>query len=277
MLRRLGIDPAPGKGLVVFDPAASEGGHFQRVDPRGARSWLAKERSSGPVLVGWDAPLVAAFDQTYTERPIERLLKDRFGPAVSVRGFSGCPHWTISLDVLGRPLPASVHLEHDPRLPLRFPNDHAMGEGVVETHPAVALALLWPEDDDLPVYKPKADVSAAVARANVKRIEDYLKVCAEALFGVPWVDLPKNPTRSRPVRVERDVFAGGVGLDDLLDAQVSYLCVEAMVAQKAVCLGDPSSGYFAVPRTGKAEAWQARFDQAVAEDLRRNPDHAGGR
>lgn len=257
-MRRLGIDPAPGKGLVVFDPEPVDHHHFRHVPASCAREWLATQREAHPdLLVGWDAPLFADFTSSYTERPIETLLKRTprqpgLGPAVSVRGYGGCPHWTISIDVLGHPLPWSV--EASGRLPLVFPGDDLTGGGVVETHPAVALAMLWPSGD-LPVYKgsPRAE-----AKAGVDKITSVLRERCEAVFGVGFVELPAD---ARETVTVGGGSPRGIGMDDLLDAQVSYLCVAAMERGKAILLGDRWRGGFVVARTEKALAWQARYEE----------------
>jgi hypothetical protein len=244
MVRRLGIDPAPSKGLVVFDPEPQHGQHFLHVGARQARQWLSAQRAEGPLLVGWDAPIFVDFSSTYTERPIEKYLKGKLGAAVSVLGFSSCQHWTISLDVLGRPLPDSLVRIPDDRLALRFPGDKMEEGGVIETHPAVAVAVLWDEVGDVPRYK--MGISANERRHNQACIQAVLTRQANRLLGTTWVPLPGHKDTD-------------LEWDDYVDAQVSFLCVEALVKGRALLLGDRTGG-FIVPRTDIAEHWQADYE-----------------
>jgi hypothetical protein len=245
---RIGIDPAPGKGLVVFDPRRGRGDEFEHVPATIARVWLERQRARREPLVGWDAPLFGSFSGVYTERPIESFMKNKLGPAVSVRGFAGCPHWTISLDVLGYPMPSWLATSVKSRLPLRFPGD-VVASGVVETHPAVALAMAWPQGaGNLPSYKPRANpkVTKAAAKAAVRDIEAVLRKRAKDVFGVPWVNLPTQ-------------IPSAINLDDLLDAEISFLCVEAMCRGRAMLLGDREHGGFVVPKTAAASHWQMKY------------------
>jgi hypothetical protein len=254
---RIGIDPAPKKGLAIFDPQPPAGAkRFRHITAKNARVWLATERESRGPLVGWDAPLYGAFGGEYVARPIEKLwrkFEKEFGSAVSVLGFSGCPHWTISLDVLGRPLPDRLATSA-PRLPLRFPGDE-IGPGVVETHPAVALAMVWPEGEKLPVYKASKKNPKKDARKAVRAIQDFLGNNAKRLFGVGWVNLPTNKADVEYDPSEKSALTD----DDWLDAEVSYLCVEAMCRGHATLLGDRVNGGFVVPKTAKADRCQERY------------------
>lgn len=246
-LRVLGIDPAPAKGLVVFDPAPPDGEHYTHVDARRARDWLGSVRAAGRLLIGWDAPIFADFTSTYTARPVERFLGKKLGKAVSVQGFSGCQHWTISLDVLGRPLPQWLAPSPDKRLPLLLPGDDSSTGGVMETHPAVALLLLWGQqhDDPMPVYKKSLDAC--------RKIESAVAASLAPDADVRWTQLPER----MPAQLAgRDP---SIGWDDVLDAQVSYACVALAVRRRAILLGDESGG-FVVPKTERAEQLQREFE-----------------
>lgn len=239
--RVLGIDPAPGKGLIVFDPEPSDGKHYFCIKSENARRWLDEQREAGPLLIGWDAPIFADFALGYTARPIEEFLRGRLGTAVSVLGFSGCPHWTISLDVLGRPVPEWFKFERDTRLPLLVPGAAVEGGGVMETHPAVALAVLV--DGELEKYKGD---TVGVVEARCREIHASLAPRIAKCLDIEWIPLPpKKPS--------------GTGWDDLLDAQVSYACVEAAAQAQAILLGDKNGG-FVVPKTERAEQLQREFE-----------------
>ena len=101
----IGIDPAPAKGLDTFD------GKDRHVALHNARAFMLALASGSDVLVCWDAPLTGpptavvagaeASKSAYTQRPNESFFsRDNTGfktPAgISVRGYSGCPHWTLS-------------------------------------------------------------------------------------------------------------------------------------------------------------------------------------
>ncbi|MDE0507448.1 MAG: hypothetical protein OXI17_02290 [Gammaproteobacteria bacterium] len=97
---------------VVFD-----GTEYLRLNALELREYLdglagAKEA----VLVCWDAPLTGPFDPDdagshrfdFTKRPIERFFPlDETGfktpKGISVQGYAGCQHWTISRSLLGLP------------------------------------------------------------------------------------------------------------------------------------------------------------------------------
>lgn len=240
-LRILGIDPAPGKGLIVFDPNPPDGAHHFRVAPERAHRWFQEQRDAGPLLIGWDAPIFADFSIGYTARPIEAFLKDKLGAAVSVLGFSGCPHWTISLDVLGRPVPEWFKFERDTRLPLLLPGAAVEEGGVMETHPAVALAVLVHGE----LEKYKGD-TVGVVEARCREIHTSLAPSIAKRLDIEWTPLPpKKPS--------------GTDWDDLLDAQVSYVCVEAAAQAQAILLGDKNGG-FVVPKTERAEQLQREFE-----------------
>ena len=255
----LGIDPGPSerKGLAVYDPERSEG-HFHVVPAGEARRWIEGQREEAsaagrPLLIGWDAPLSADFAFSYTQRPIEQYLNskafkrefnDPLTPGVSVQGYGGCPHWTISVDVLGHPSPDHLAPTPDNRLALLSPDRALDVTGVLETHPALAVAMCW-SDGKVPKYKgrvKKGELRADL-RKNVKRITAFLAEQALAHFGAAWEDLPANYCED----------------DDFLDAEVSYLCVAAALRGKAILLGDHRMGGFTVPATKRSTVAQARY------------------
>lgn len=105
-MRIIGIDPAPGKGLSVFDPYRSDSGPvFYSVGARRAKTWFNElvASTNRKVLIGWDAPLSADFSKTYTQRPIEKFLSSKFEKG------GGCFRSRIFL------LPALDYLNRPPR------------------------------------------------------------------------------------------------------------------------------------------------------------------
>lgn len=267
-VRLVGIDPAPKstKGLAVFDPEGGER-RFFKVRAAAAREWVRAERerceqAGRPLILGWDAPLGADFNASYTQRPIEKYLisdafkvefGDPFGKAAAVQGYCGCPHWTISLDVLGRPLPDHLVPRPDTRLPLLSPETQLDRAGLLETHPAVALALCW-KDGRVPKYKgrTKERGGRAVYRQAMSDITAFLAANALACFGVAWEPLPADAALD----------------DDYLDAQLSYLSVAAAFQGKALLLGDQRRGGFTVPASDRARQIQGRYREFEARLIR---------
>ncbi len=148
----IGIDPAPTKGLDVFD------GRHHRVALGGARGYVDSLRSQQDLLVCWDSPLTGppirtveggeARGSAFSQRPIESFFsKTETGfktpSGISVRGYSGCPHWTLSRSLLGLPRvgPFDLGGELLPFNLLTTDVPPSTGRHVVEVHPAVALWL----------------------------------------------------------------------------------------------------------------------------------------
>ena len=147
------VDVAPGKASTVFD-----GAEFMELDARGLRDYLTRLRHRGrKVLVCWDAPLTGPANPDdggapgdFTQRLIEGFFRDgkrglRSPDGISVRGYGGCPHWTITRSLLGLPRLGPYDLGYD-EIPFDLlPNTRSRGDtrpSVVEIHPGVA-AWLW--------------------------------------------------------------------------------------------------------------------------------------
>ncbi len=170
-MRVVAIDPAPRKASTVFD------GGFKSLLPGEVATFLKTLTADQAVLLCWDSPLTGPGDPDspgsrpwdFSQRPIESFFsRESTGfktpPGISVRPYSGCPHWTISRAALGLPrvgawdaaeadLPFRLLTEGQPPL--------ADGTYVVEVHPAVA-AWLWCREERSPGcvwnYKQEADV-----------------------------------------------------------------------------------------------------------------------
>ena len=152
-MRVVGIDPAPTKGLDVFD------GSDRHVAVDGARSFVGSLCTGQSVLVCWDAPLTGpptaavyggeGSGSAFSQRPIESFFSKagtgfKTPSGIAVRGCCGCPHWALSRALLGlprvRPFDAAQEM-----LPLTLVITDApptTGFHVVEVHPAVAI-WLW--------------------------------------------------------------------------------------------------------------------------------------
>jgi uncharacterized protein DUF429 len=227
-----GCDVAPAKGADIFD--GSELRHYSVNDLVD----YAAERSSSRLL-SWDSPLTGPsdpdgrtlIDGDLTQRPIEQFFSQK-GPykvpeGISVRPYSGCPHWTISQRVLGLPRigPYSCSSNQLPFQPLCEQSDleyavDGHGRFVVEVHPAVAL-WLWCRETHTEgwVYKGKK------CSANVEALWNVVGQCVPCARDLPK---PKN--------------------DDQLDALVAWLLAERWVARDGVVLlGNAKVGSFLLP------------------------------
>ena len=154
-MKVVGIDPAPKRGLTVFD------GTDQHIPPSDAADFMRDLESEPDVLICWDAPLTGpsqvalngngvGFESDFTQRPIESFFRQqktgfKTPKGISVRGYSGCPHWTITRSLVGLPRVGPYDRELD-EIPFRLAtsNEPKPGSGrwIVEVHPAVA-AWLW--------------------------------------------------------------------------------------------------------------------------------------
>ena len=116
-MRIVGIDPAPSKGLHVFD------GQHAQVPVEHCRAFLAELESSPNVLLCWDAPLTGpssgtvagneAVGRDFTQRLVESFFRKastgfKAPKGVSVLGYAGCPHWTLGRSLMDFLEPAHV-------------------------------------------------------------------------------------------------------------------------------------------------------------------------
>jgi hypothetical protein len=221
----LGIDPAPTKDTTLWAD-----GRCHRFKPGEVRGEIEKRLREGQaLLIGWDAPL--SFDPAvgFSDRPIDRKVRrwvnhwktvqdPKIEPkAVSVLPFAGCSHWAITCHTLGFPYGAPPEgLELSPATYSRPEPGHAL---VLETHPAVALALLWIEKE-IPQAFPQYKGGGVATRAKSKEIADKLGF---------------EPCRnSDGNEVAWD--------DDALDAFVGWEMVRRFTQGEAILMGDPKIG-----------------------------------
>lgn len=199
----LGVDPASSKGATVFDGSA-----FRHLWPGEVASHLL---GSQDALLCWDAPLTGppsesaqSFEGDLCTRVIEKYLgggevrwtdaaghplprtlawkpaegRDATPPTgISVRGFSGLSHWTVTRRVLGLPRvgPLDKPLEE---LPARLlvsrsiapPHPDPRRPSVVEVHPAVALWLWLRDVGDVDWAYKKSNTSAFAAFEKLKGV-----------------------------------------------------------------------------------------------------------
>lgn len=157
-MRIIGIDPAPRGGLTVFD---GDDAHVSTAD---APEFISALTDEDDVLVCWDAPLTGpsrralrgegvASSSDFTQRPIESFFSRaetgfKTPRGISVRGYSGCPHWAITRSLIGLPRVGPFDAT-ETELPFRLACEDSQkphsGRWVVEVHPAVA-GWLWCRD-----------------------------------------------------------------------------------------------------------------------------------
>lgn len=168
----VGIDPAPSsKGSAIVEYLAGESPAKIRlrrnVSHPELRADLCRWKSEHPsVLIAWDAPLTGPQDPEaneaggsgvhsradFTMRDIEKEIRDEIPDEVegiSVVGYAGCPHWTITRNLLGLPRVGPFDREWDalPYSLLWARPEFWSGHYVLEVHPAVAL-WAWLKDSD---------------------------------------------------------------------------------------------------------------------------------
>lgn len=121
---------------------------------------LERERERGDVLVCWDAPLTGPWNpdnddlflpKDHTKRPLETFFTNkpiagvfRVPKGISVLGYGGCPHWTITRRLLGLPR-VGPYDRTDLPYELVADDEHGLRVGgafIVEVHPALAI-WLW--------------------------------------------------------------------------------------------------------------------------------------
>lgn len=245
----LAIDPAPTKASTLFD-----GKSYEALSPGALSARLKSARSSTNLLICWDAPLtgptsstsLGVHPQDYSQRRIERFFTRkengfRVPKGISVLPYAGCPHWAVSLAVLGLPRVGQFDAAYE-SLPFALVSEgqyRPAPAAVVEVHPEVALCLWLREgrsEDGSWVYKGK-------------KHKDVL----EELVGVFQSLAPSGSPVPRT--------------DDELDALVGFTLGAgwASGSGSVALLGDRSSGSFLVPFVPKlTEAFEHFRQQEVA-------------
>lgn len=250
----VGVDPAPVKGLDVFD------GHHRHVPLHEARSLIDALKEQPNVLVCWDAPLTGpptavvgggtARGSDFSQRPIESFFSRgesgfKVPVGISIRGYSGCPHWALSRSLLGLPQVGPFDAQGS-SLPLALvatDTPPTQGRHVVEVHPAVAL-WLWTRNE-----------RETGASWEYKKSLDVMNDLWVILLGIPRVpETLGGRLTTRPVS------------DDVLDAIVAYVLGRLWLREprSIVLLGDSNRGTFLLPKVeGLEDAWR-RYVQRSA-------------
>lgn len=240
-MRVVGIDPAPTKGLDTFD------GGDRHVALHGSRAFIRSLCSDRDVLVCWDSPLTGPPDSTvaggegwgsaFSQRSIESFFSKggtgfKTPLGISVRGYSGCPHWALSRALLGLPR-VGPYDANDNKLPLRLLHTNTpptTGLHVVEVHPAVAIWLWCRERRDPSAsweYKKSASVSDELWRL-LMAVPDIADVLSTVSDQVP-------PS------------------DDILDARVAFALGRLWLDHpgSVALLGGADHGTFLLPEVSK--------------------------
>jgi hypothetical protein len=245
----VGIDPAPKKGLFIFD------GKDKHVSLSDARAYLDELSVQSDILVCWDAPLTGppatvldgaiASGSAFTKRPIEQFFsrKDtgfKTPKGVSVLGYAGCPHWTLSRSLVGLPRtgPYDAPLDALPFELAMDDNPPTNGKWIAEVHPALAL-WLW-------------------LRELVAKSQDWQYKKSQTLQTQFWNLLLEEVFSSisdlRGLVPPRD--------DDEFDARISFALGTLWIRHKSECpklLGDLTNGTFLIPVTDRLEQRFSEF------------------
>lgn len=245
----IAVDPAPGKRSTLFD-----GTTFLKKDARRLRAYLDQPcNRTRETLLCWDAPLTGPGDPAsagthrsdFTQRRVEQFfMRKETGfqtpKGISVLGYSGCQHWTITRSLLGLPRTGPYDLDYR-RLPYHLlpgpDNECAERASVVEVHPAVA-AWLW--------CRGAKDEQWEYKKGDAIRDDMWSIILARTQF--PWAG--RQPTD-----------------DDEFDAAVAYLLGSLYLRDQngaaegertVTTLGDRFTGSFLLPAIpGLEQKWCA--------------------
>lgn len=252
-MKVLGVDPAPRFGGHVFD------GHYRRVRTTRLAVELCGLRNTQPSLLCWDAPLTGPPEPTetsdrngvFTKRPVEAFFTQqrwrfRVPDGISVLGYAGCQHWTISRHLLGLPRVGPWDTGWSD-LPFELLTDGpptGLGNYVVEVHPALAL-WLWCGfgDDSWPgpwTYKRDTEVLARLWCRLCDRVEAFAPDLLETITA------PGQPRN-----------------DDDFDCRIAWLLGRAWIDNtgEVGILGSRQQGAFLVPEVSGMRRAFEEFSQ----------------
>ncbi len=257
----VGVDPAPGKGSTAVEVTVKNGQPSISLC-RGKEVLSTKElcecfeewNSKSSVLMAWDAPLTGPFDieepfkdHNLTRRKIEELFakKNDQIPGISVRGYGGCPHWTISQRMLGLPKLHPAHAGGDFTLiEADSQKNKLIGHRwVVEVHPAVAIWQWLQESDNGWRYKGSTKESQSIRADFCDRLAAKWKE----------LDLDVGP-----------ILEDAKKSDDVLDALTAAVLAYVWVSKdKQVALvGNKHTGAWLVPDNVETKKWGQRLAES---------------
>jgi hypothetical protein len=195
--------------------------------------------SQEKVLICWDAPLTvmatpnkssAYLDNDFTQRKIEQFFsRKEYGyktpKGISVLGYGGCPHWTITQHMLGYPI-MGRHQKQQSELPYQLIHSESdiktHKKLLVEVRPAVAL-WMW--------------ISKTFKIWNYKKDSERLQTFVKELF------------KKESSRINEDIKIPEITTDDQLDALIAFLLGYFLINEpdKVMILGNQETGSFLLP------------------------------
>jgi len=258
----IGIDPAPSiKGHAVVKIEKGECTIEEKINHSDLRKKIVAWEKESHILIGWDAPLTGPRvpgdnnageeDGDFTKRRIEKCWKSpqfELPRGISVQGYAGCQHWTITRNLLGLPRVGPYDKEEIPFRLLTSNKERVdcSKPSVVEVHPALAI-WIWVKDKSQEGidYRYKGNPSGLTQ----EKVRENRKNLVELLFQV-WGDMPIakevlwQSLQKEKSRCEHcpDVF------DALVAAVLVYLWVND--PSSVTLLGDEAMGSFLLPNRG---------------------------
>ena len=246
-MKVIGIDPAPSKGLNIFD------GYDKHVEIQQSRSYIKSLETRNDVLICWDAPLIgppasvvlggeATRESTFSQRPIESFFsREESGfkapSGISTLPYSGCSHWAISRSLIG--YPKTGPYDKDPPFTLMSDDNKRPKSGlnVVEVHPALALWLWCRESPTPPAsWKYKGNDKDTNPQELWHQLIKILDIEEIEVFKSKSIKDPKS--------------------DDELDARVAYALGRLWLkpdTDSVVLLGNANVGTFLLPKVAGLE------------------------
>jgi hypothetical protein len=256
-MRIVGIDVAPGKNSHIYEDRWKT---VKQMDSQCLARYLDKLRDSAePVLLAWDAPLTGpthladeetSWNANFTQRPIEAFFMrkpNKPHKGISVQGYAGCQHWTITRYLLGLPR-VGRYDQKEGKLPFSLVTSDVLppkGKNVVEVHPALAL-WLWLKDEN---------------GFSGRKTWLYKRNDVE-LRGRLWKKLCEKAGRQiSPARENAPT-------DDEIDAVTAWLLAHSWVsAENALgvsVLGNEKTGALLLPKESKLKG---RFDDFIKREV----------
>lgn len=258
-LEVIGIDPSPRKPSYLY---SIDNGLCKKVASE-LREFLAElVASHRNVLICWDSPLTGTSapdsnefsSDDHTQRAIEAFFNRqgwgfKVPKGVSVRGYAGCPHWTISRRLIGLPRvgPWDKALRDLPfELVAKGSCPSRPGRYIVEVHPAVAL-WLW---CDAPTWTGSWEYkkNGAVRKQAWARFKERLQN-TPLLSGTSLDDLNFQPEN-----------------DDELDCFIAWLLgvLWCQGSAEVILLGNAVTGSMLLPRVDRLEKRFLEFTRSLS-------------
>ncbi len=250
----VGVDPAPGKGSTAVEinikngkPSITLCKDKKVLSTQELYECIKEWNKESSVLMAWDAPLTGPSDiekpwedHSLTRREIEALVAKKIDriPGISVRGYGGCPHWTISQRMLGLPKLHPAHAGGDFTLieadsQKNYLTDH---HHVVEVHPAVAIWQWLQESNNGWRYKGSTKESQSIRAEFCDRL------------AAKWKELDLDIG---------SILEDAKKSDDVLDALTAAVLAYMWVSndEKVVLVGNKHKGAWLVPDNSETKKW----------------------